>query len=77
MWANQRVKLVKPDFDENKTKSDNLKVEIICVYNEYIKDNCKSKGEIQGNKDIRVLCTLIVDIENPKLEQRSLWSKQT
>ena len=39
MWANQRVKLVKPDFDENKTKRDNLKVEIICVYNEYMKDN--------------------------------------
>ena len=47
MRANQRVKMIEPDVDDEKeTKRDNLKIEIVYTYDKFIKEHCNYKGEI-------------------------------
>ena len=49
MRSNQRVKLIDPDIDDEKEiKRDNLKLEIVNTYGEYIDEHCNKKGEIKS-----------------------------
>ena len=48
MRSNQRVKLLEPNCDDDKeVKRDNLKVEVMNVYDSYIKQYCDHNGEIK------------------------------
>ena len=48
MKANQRVKLVDPDCeDEREIKRDYLKLKIVETYDTFIKKNCSHDGEIK------------------------------
>ena len=74
MRANQRVKLVEPDpNDEKEIKPDNLKIAIMETYDKYIAENCNNKGEIMyhtGNEiknPIKVLNSIKEEVVQKKI----------